>query len=275
MFPLKQSTATTIRVGPFVDAGDGVTFEDALTIQKADVRLSKNGGDFAAASQDQGASDAGAVYDESGHYIIELDTDDTDTLGPLRIFIAKSGALPVWLDCIVLPENAFDAAVGGTGTLEVTTVAFADSASDAVSGIADLIGEPDTDLASDIEAIGDRLPAALTAGGNIKADVIAVSGDTGAADSLKALYSTNRPFVQLAVVSATNAKTFVVSTPNDIPSDSYKNMWATLTRLSVSNATPERQRIAEYARIDGTSGAITLASGYTSPPAADDIITIQ
>ena len=36
---LKQSTAVTIKLGPFVDSIDGNTIEDALTIQKADVLL--------------------------------------------------------------------------------------------------------------------------------------------------------------------------------------------------------------------------------------------
>ena len=40
---LKQSTAATLALGPFVDATDGVTAETGLTISQADVRLSKNG----------------------------------------------------------------------------------------------------------------------------------------------------------------------------------------------------------------------------------------
>ena len=42
-----------------------------------------------------------------------------------------------------------------------------------------------TDVETDTADIQTRLPAALTAGGNIKADVIAVSGDTTAADNLE------------------------------------------------------------------------------------------
>ena len=39
MTSLKQSTSTTVRLGPFLDSTDGVTAEDGLTIQKANVRL--------------------------------------------------------------------------------------------------------------------------------------------------------------------------------------------------------------------------------------------
>ena len=45
---LKQSTAVTLKLGPFVDSSDGNTEETALTINAADVKLSKNGGTFAA-----------------------------------------------------------------------------------------------------------------------------------------------------------------------------------------------------------------------------------
>ena len=47
MIWLKQSTAVTIKFGPFVDDSDGKTAETALSIAQADIRLSKNGGDVA------------------------------------------------------------------------------------------------------------------------------------------------------------------------------------------------------------------------------------
>jgi len=93
---LKQSTAVTVPIGPFVDATDGVTLEDGLTIQKADVLLNKNGAGYAAASADQGTSDAGAPYDVNGDYLIDLDATDTATLGRLKLSIIDAGAVPVW-----------------------------------------------------------------------------------------------------------------------------------------------------------------------------------
>jgi hypothetical protein len=44
---LKQSTAYTFRIGPFLDDANGKTAETALTITQADVRLSKDGAAFA------------------------------------------------------------------------------------------------------------------------------------------------------------------------------------------------------------------------------------
>jgi hypothetical protein len=107
-------------MGPFKDDTDAKTNETALTIQKADVRLSKNGGDYAAAHSDQGASDAGAAHDELGDYDITLDTTDTNTLGDLRIAIEKSGALRVTREFTVLPANVFDSLIAGSDYLQVS-----------------------------------------------------------------------------------------------------------------------------------------------------------
>jgi hypothetical protein len=98
---LKLATAATVKMGPFIDATDGVTPLPSLTIQKANVRLAKNGGNYAPASADQGVADAGAPYDELGDYDIDVDTTDTGTQGRLRVHIQMSGALPVWRDFIV------------------------------------------------------------------------------------------------------------------------------------------------------------------------------
>lgn len=109
---LKQSTAVTIKLGPFLDDGDGKSAETGLTLQKADVRLSKNGGNMAAANADQGGGDAGAAHDELGYYDISLDTTDTNTLGRLQVMVHESGALPVWATYMVVPANVWDSFFG-------------------------------------------------------------------------------------------------------------------------------------------------------------------
>lgn len=104
---LKQSTAATVKIGPFVDSTDGVTAETALTISQADIRLSKNGGDIA-----QSNNVAGATHDELGYYDVPLDTTDTNTLGRLKVAVSESGALPVWADFMVAPANVWDSLFG-------------------------------------------------------------------------------------------------------------------------------------------------------------------
>ena len=110
---LKQSTAVTIPAGPFLDDADGKTAETGLSIIQADIRLSKNGGDFA-----QAHNATGATHDENGYYDLPLDTTDTNTLGCLRITISKSGALPVWEDFMILPAAVYNA-VFGSGSIFV------------------------------------------------------------------------------------------------------------------------------------------------------------
>lgn len=104
---LRQSTAATVPFGRFQDTnGAPVT---GLTIQKADVRIKKAGGDAAAASADQGASDAGAPHDEGGVYDGSLNTTDTNTVGPLSIYISETGAVPWEGHFNVLTAEEYDA----------------------------------------------------------------------------------------------------------------------------------------------------------------------
>lgn len=109
---LKQSTAVTIKIGPFVDNTDGVTPETGLTISQADIRLSKNGGAFA-----QSNNIAGATHDENGWYGIPLDTTDTNTLGRLQVAIYESGALPCFVEFMVVTANIYDSLISGTDIL--------------------------------------------------------------------------------------------------------------------------------------------------------------
>lgn len=104
---LKQSTAQTIVLGPFVDSTDGVTAETALTISQADIRLSKNGAAFA-----QTSNIAGATHMENGHYSVPLDATDTNTLGRLKVAVNETGALPVWQEFHVVPANVWDSMFG-------------------------------------------------------------------------------------------------------------------------------------------------------------------
>jgi len=110
---LKQSTAATIKLGPFIDDTDGKTAETGLTISQADIRLSKNGGDIA-----QTNNSAGATHDELGYYNVPLDTTDTNTLGRLLVAVHESGALPVWKEFLVVTANVYDT-LCSTDKLEV------------------------------------------------------------------------------------------------------------------------------------------------------------
>lgn len=94
---LKQGASITVMIGPFVDDADGKTSETGLTIVQADVRLSKNGGNMAQKNESNNCT-----HDEIGMYSCPLDSTDTDTLGLLTLTIAKSGALHVRHDYLVI-----------------------------------------------------------------------------------------------------------------------------------------------------------------------------
>lgn len=145
---LKQSTAATVKLGPFVDSTDGVTAETGLTIAQSDIRLSKNGGSFA-----QSHNAAGATHDENGWYGIPLDTTDTGTLGNLTVAVYTSGALPVWKDFMVVPANIWDSLFGGTDNLQVDAVQWGGTAVASVKIAATLAAEDVSgNLPADVKA---------------------------------------------------------------------------------------------------------------------------
>ena len=185
---LKQSTAATIKLGPFIDDTDGKTAETGLTIAQADIRLSKNGGDFA-----QTSNTAGATHDENGYYDIPLNATDTGTLGRLRIAVSKSGALPVWQDFLVVTANVYDT-LCSTASLNVNVASLSTDAITAASLKADAITEIQNGLAtaaalSVVDDFVDELESRLTASRAGYLDKLNVAGDlanTSNANSFKA-----------------------------------------------------------------------------------------
>lgn len=112
---LKQSTAASPKIGPFLDKTDQFTPENALTIVQADVRLSKNHGAFA-----QKNDVTGATVDEKGWYTTPMNTTDTNTLGMLVLSVQDgTDAAPVHVTFIVLAANIFDSLIGATDLLKI------------------------------------------------------------------------------------------------------------------------------------------------------------
>lgn len=100
---IRGNTARSVKIGPFLDSTNGNDNETALTISQADIRLSKNDGDFAQ-KNDTGA----ATHDELGMYDCPLNTTDTNTYGSLLVAIHEGGALLVKQLFMVLPEIIYD-----------------------------------------------------------------------------------------------------------------------------------------------------------------------
>lgn len=121
MIFLKQSTASQeVPLGYFVDSTDGNTEETALTIANTDIKLWKTGATTLA-----NKNSGGATAISNGIYYAVLDATDTDTLGPLVIFVHVTGALTVRLECCVLAANVYDSLIGATDKLDVNTAEIA------------------------------------------------------------------------------------------------------------------------------------------------------
>lgn len=116
MIHLRQSTASQeVPLGHFVDDTDGKTAETALTIANTDIKVWKAGATTLA-----NKNSGGATHISGGIYYAVLDATDTDTIGPLVLFVAVSGALAVRLECEVLDEAQYDALFGTTAFSTLT-----------------------------------------------------------------------------------------------------------------------------------------------------------
>lgn len=192
---LRQSTAITLKIGPFLDDTDGKTAETGLTIAQADVRLTKNGGDYA-----QKNEATSCTHDELGEYGCPLDTTDTNTLGRLKLLVHKSGALPVWHEFMVITANAYDS-LHGTDKLEVDLLqvgGVAQSATDlkdfvdtgydpSTHKVQGVVTVDTTTANSDMRGTDDAALASVCTEGrlaeldaaNLPADITAILTDTG------------------------------------------------------------------------------------------------
>lgn len=118
---LKQSTAATPGIGPFVDTSGAAA--TGLTLSQSDIILSKGGSTTYGAKNDATA----ATHRSGGVYTVPLDATDTGTLGLLNVVVNKSGSLPLKETFLVVPANVFDSLVSGSDFLQVDKVQIAGS----------------------------------------------------------------------------------------------------------------------------------------------------
>lgn len=118
---LRQSTEVIVRVGPFVDVGDGFTPQTDIALSGDEAELLKN----ASVEVDISGRTWAAVTNCRGWYDLTLTTSDTDTVGLLTVIVQDdSDCLPVFRDFQVIEEAVYDemfkaAAAGVQGVIEV------------------------------------------------------------------------------------------------------------------------------------------------------------
>jgi len=100
---LKESTSVVVCIGPFLDKTDGVTPETGVT---GSPEVCKAGGTTFTAVTDTVTAIAGG----DGYYEVTLDTDETDTVGPLLLQMTDATThLPVWHEFQVIETAIYDA----------------------------------------------------------------------------------------------------------------------------------------------------------------------
>jgi hypothetical protein len=139
MHILKQSTAVTVKIGPFVDILDGAAAETGET---PSVKLSKNGAALAAKSE--GTTPG---HDADGYYNCALNGTDTETPGTLVLTVAASAtALPVRHEFQVVEEAIYNDlfASGAAGLAKAAALTTVDNE----------VGAIQTDLSNATDGLG-------------------------------------------------------------------------------------------------------------------------
>lgn len=223
---LKQSTASQeVPLGYFVDSTDGNTEETGLTIANTDIKVWKAGATTLA-----NKTSGGATHIANGVYSCVLDATDTDTVGPLILFVHVAGALAVRVECVVLAATVYDAGIGATITATAnvtqwsgTNVATVDTAGYPKVTIKDGTGTGELDTASGKVAIAtggivaasfaaDAIDAAAIANGAIDAATFAAGAIDAAAIAANAIGAS-----ELAADAATEIATAVLAAATATP----------------------------------------------------------
>lgn len=159
---LKQSTATTLYVGPVLDsAGAAVT-----TAVVGDFRLVKNG---TAAT----LSGATVTHDANGYYTIALTTGNTDTLGRLTLAVGNTAMSMATHRYTVLLASVFDALL----TNATNSAGGLVTATEAITGLAGTIANT-ANLGTLNANVVSTLGAAVVGQGTVAAGATSTSVPT-------------------------------------------------------------------------------------------------
>lgn len=248
MIPARQSTAFELSIGPVLDAA-GVAVTDCVV---GDFKIKKTTGNYAALN-----GSATLTHVSAGTYDLVLTTSDVDTVGLATISIddTVNACAPVRLQ--VIEEAVYDRDFASASTGIIGTAQTADHTASIAAILVDtgttLQAELDG-IQADTEDIQGRLPAALTADGNMKADALRFGGTlyaTALAAEVDAVWDENR-------LGHVTANSFGEHINNFTPAA----MWAAATRTLTSAAnitstggTTVPQTGDSFARLGAPAGA--------------------
>jgi len=134
-FVLREATAVTLPIGPFIHltAGTAVT---TATIASTEVMLSKNGGEFVAKTE---STSAGHITNSGGMYEVKLNIGDTTTPGTLvgNVVDGDAAAQPISFTCTIVSAETYDALYAASSTAfnasgQVTLITATQASIDAI-----------------------------------------------------------------------------------------------------------------------------------------------
>ena len=131
---IRQATQTDVILGPFVNDTDfkslktayvsnssGIDIDVISAITKSDITLSCSSGD------------GYFRHVSNGYYALTLSSDNTATLGPLRVTYGVNGSLPGWEEFLVVSANVYDSLIGNTDYLHTDVLQIASTSSTATT----------------------------------------------------------------------------------------------------------------------------------------------
>ena len=182
MLVLRQSTSIDIRVGPFLDATDGVTPETGVTLAGADQAEVLKANGVATAAM---AGTFAAVTGADGWYDYTIATGDVDTVGEVAFVVQDSSVcLPVFVRAQVVEEAVFDALFAASAAGYNTVVPPSVAQFNARTLVAASYFDPATDTVANVTLVA----TATNVTNQVTSNVTAISGDSTAADNLEAMY---------------------------------------------------------------------------------------
>jgi hypothetical protein len=246
--PLKEDTAVTIVVGPFVDtAGTAVT---APTIASIDITAYKNDGTAVTITPAASGSSNDMAHVDDGYFSLELTTTDTSTAGYLRLTFQISGALIFHEDFEVQPANIYDSFFGAD-KLDVSVVQWLGTA----AATPTTAGVPEVDV-THVEGAASTIVADLTQLLSDTTDILTFWANTPTmAESVAANYAAEEPALTALATGQTTLSTLI----SDVPTNAELNLRTLLT--------------AQYATAAAQStGQTTLSGIVTTLGTPDDTI---
>ncbi len=282
---LRTNTACRLTVGPFMDKGDGITPETALTVTNCKLTLMVDDANVptlvldAAATAAAGNNDMIHVAgDDAGFYDLELTAANLNYLGRAMLAITDAANhCPVFHEFMIIPANIYDSMILGTDLFDVSATQFAGQTITAGAGVT----MPATVASSTNITAGTITTVSGNVNGNVGGSVASVTGltasDVGAIKTkTDSLTFTSAGYVDSNLLkiggvtqSATDLKDFA-DTGYDPATHKVQGVVLTDTATTLTGHTA--QTGDSYAIVNGASGLVAIKTVDDAIKAKTDLI---